>query len=159
MYDDTNTPTYDASQYDEQYRQLSEQLNNNPAYDPSAYNYGSNSLPAGFWVAYFIVLAILLVAAWKVFTKAGKPGWAAIIPIYNTYVMLQIVGRPWWWLLLMLIPFVNIVVAIIVTHDLSKSFGKTVGWTVGMVLLPFIFYPMLAFGSAKYHGPSVKPAA
>ncbi len=100
-----------------------------------------------------IILGILLIIAqWMVYEKAGKPGWACIIPFYNIIVLLEIVGKPWWWLLLMLIPVVNIVLVIIVYHNLSLSFGKTAGFTVGLVLLPFIFYPILAFGEAKYLG-------
>jgi len=109
---------------------------------------------AGFVFVWLVLFVLTLAAMWKVFTKAGKPGWAALIPIYNTYVLLQIVGRPWWWLLLMLVPFVNIVVAIILNNDLAKSFGKGVGWTFGLIFLPIIFYSMLAFGSAKYKGPA-----
>ncbi len=108
----------------------------------------------GLVLFYLALVVFFLVTMWKVFTKAGKPGWAAIVPIYNSIVLLEIVGRPIWWIVLMLIPFVNIVVAIIVTNDLAKSFGKTVGWTVGLILLPIIFYPMLAFGNAKYGGPA-----
>lgn len=101
-----------------------------------------------------IILGIfLIVAQWIVYQKAGKPGWACIIPIYNFIVLLEIVGKPWWWLLLMLIPVVNIVLVIIVYHNLSLSFGKTAGFTVGLVLLSFIFFPILAFGEAKYIGP------
>lgn len=101
-----------------------------------------------------IILGIfLIVAQWMVYEKAGKPGWACIIPIYNFLVLLEIVGKPWWWLLLMLIPFVNIVMAIIVYNNLSLSFGKTAGFTVGLILLSFIFFPILAFGDAKYLGP------
>lgn len=115
-------------------------------------------LGMGLILLYVALIVFILAVMWKVYTKAGKPGWAAIIPIYNTIVLLEIVGRPIWWFFLMLIPFVNIIFAIIVTNDLAKSFGKEVGWTIGLILLPFIFYPMLAFGSAKYSGPSVKPA-
>jgi len=101
-----------------------------------------------------IILGIfLIVAQWIVYQKAGKPGWACIIPFYNFIVLLEIVGKPWWWLLLMLIPVVNIVLVIIVYHNLSLSFGKTAGFTVGLVLLSFIFFPILAFGDAKYLGP------
>lgn len=100
-----------------------------------------------------IILGILLIITqWIVYQKAGKPGWACIIPIYNFIVLLEIVGKPLWWFLLMLIPVVNIIVAIIVYHNLSLSFGKTAGFTVGLVLLPFIFFPILAFGDAKYLG-------
>jgi len=104
-------------------------------------------------ILYLAVIALMIVSMWKIFTKAGKPGWACLIPIYNIIVLLQIVGKPWWWLLLMLIPGVNIVLAIIVYHNLSLSFGKTAGFTFGLVLLSFIFFPILAFGEAKYLGP------
>lgn len=100
------------------------------------------------------VLVLLIASLWKIFTKAGRPGWAAIVPIYNTIVLLQIVGRPVWWLVLLLIPFVNIVFAIIVMHDLSKSFGRGVGTTLLLLFLPFIGYPMLGFGNAKFVAPA-----
>lgn len=102
-----------------------------------------------------LVFAILLIAAiWKIFTKAGKPGWAAIIPFYNIIVLLEIVGRPLWWLILALIPIVNIVIGIILAIDVSKSFGKGGGFAAGLIFLPFIFYPILGFGSAQYQGPA-----
>jgi uncharacterized membrane protein YoaK (UPF0700 family) len=89
-----------------------------------------------------------------VYEKAGKPGWASIIPIYNALVLLEIVGRPWWWILLCLIPVVNIVVGIIIVVDLAKSFGKGIGFAVGLILLGFIFVPVLAWSDAQYLGPS-----
>jgi len=105
----------------------------------------------------YIALVVLMIASlWKIFTKAGKPGWACIIPIYNIIVLLQIVGKPWWWLLLMLIPFVNIVIGIWMTNLLSKSFGQGAGFTVGLIFLGFIFFPLLAFGNYKYVGPAGK---
>jgi hypothetical protein len=90
---------------------------------------------------------------WKVFVKAGKPGWAAIIPIYNAIVLLQIVGRPGWWFLLYLIPIVNIVISIMVMIELAKVFGKGTGFGIGLLLLSFIFIPILGFGDAEYQGP------
>jgi len=87
---------------------------------------------------------------WKIFTKAGRPGWAAIVPFYNTIVLLKIVGRPWWWLLLFLLPVVNVIVAIVVYFELAKVFGKGAGYAVLLFLLPIIGFPMLAFGDAKY---------
>ncbi len=95
---------------------------------------------------------------WTIFTKAGKPGWASIIPIYNFIILLEIVGKPWWWLLLMIIPIVNIVLLIIMYNQLSLSFGKDAGFTVGLILLSFIFFPILAFGDALYIGPGGKNA-
>lgn len=100
-----------------------------------------------------VLLAIVLIAAgWVIFAKAGRPGWAAIIPIYNTLVMLSIVGRPWWWLLLMLVPLLNIIIGIIVLNDLSSSFGHGMGFTLGLIFLAPIFFLILAFGSSEYRG-------
>jgi hypothetical protein len=99
-----------------------------------------------------------LIAMWKIFTKAGKPGWAVLIPIYNTLVMLEIVGRPWWYLLLMLIPIVNFVILIMIVFDLAKSFGKSAGFAVGMIFFSFIFILILGFGKAQYVGPGAQMA-
>jgi len=96
------------------------------------------------------VVVFLIASIWKVFTKAGQPGWASIIPIYNAYILLKIAGRPGWWLLLYFIPVVNFVIAIIVSIDVAKAFGKGGGFGLGQALLSFIFYPILAFGDAAY---------
>jgi Family of unknown function (DUF5684) len=101
-----------------------------------------------------LVALVLIVAMWKVFTKAGQPGWASIIPIYNLYIWCKIVGRPGWWILLMLIPFVNFIICIILCIDLAKSFGKGAGFGIGLALLGVIFLPILGFGSAQYQGPA-----
>ncbi len=97
---------------------------------------------------------IMIVAMWKIFTKAGQPGWASLIPFYNIWVMLEIVGRPGWWLILMLIPGVNLIIGIIVMVDLAKSFGKETGFAIGLILLPYIFFLILGFGNAQYRGPA-----
>ncbi len=105
-----------------------------------------------FW---FITLALgilIYVSMWKVFVKAGKPGWASLIPIYNVIVLFEITNKPTWWIILMFIPFVNIVIAFILTHDLAISFGKDIGFAIGLILLPYVFYPILAFSDAKYVG-------
>lgn len=103
-----------------------------------------------FTIIWLAVVVLLIAAMWRVFEKAGEPGWAAIIPIYNLYVLLKIAGRPGWWLLLFLIPFVNFIIGIIVAIDVAKRFGKGAGFAIGLVFLPFIFYPMLAWGDAEY---------
>lgn len=109
------------------------------------------------YIIFCVVVAVfLIIAQWKIYVKAGKPGWAVLIPIYNTLVMLEIVGKPWWWLLLMLIPFINIIFAIWMINLLSKSFGKDEGFTIGLILLSIVFYPILGFGPAKYQGPAGK---
>jgi hypothetical protein len=100
-----------------------------------------------------VVVVFLIAAMWKVFTKAGKPGWAAIIPIYNIYVLLKIAGRPGWWLILYIVPLVNVVISIIVSIDVAKAFGK--GGAFGFFLLwllGIIGYPILGFGGATYRG-------
>lgn len=108
-------------------------------------------------IIYLAIIVLMIVSMWKIFTKAKKPGWAIFIPIYNIIVLLEIVGKPWWWLLLMLIPIVNIVFAIWVTNLLSKSFGHSEGFTIGLILLAFVFIPILGLGDSKYIGPAGKP--
>jgi hypothetical protein len=111
--------------------------------------------PSPFTTIIALLIALLvIVAMWKVFTKAGQPGWASIIPIYNIYIWCKIVGRPGWWVILLFIPLVNFIIAIILSIDLAKSFGKGVGFGLGLAFLGFIFWPILGFGSAQYQGPS-----
>lgn len=101
-----------------------------------------------------LVVAVLLIAAyWRIFSKAGQPGWAAIIPVYSTFVLLRVVGRPWWWFIMLLIPVVGIIFAIILVNDLSKSFGHGIGYTLGLLFLSLIFIPVLGFGGSQYAGP------
>ncbi|MGZ8602769.1 MAG: DUF5684 domain-containing protein [Actinomycetota bacterium] len=109
------------------------------------------------WLLYVAFIVVYLVAAWIVYTKAGEEGWKALIPIYNVWVLLKIVGRPGWWLLLFLIPFVNFVIWIIVSIDLAKSFGKGTGFALGLIFFAPIFYMILAFGDATYRGPAAAP--
>lgn len=116
-------------------------------------------MAAGLWLLYGALMVFYVICAWKVYEKAGRPGWAAIIPIYNVIVLLEIVGKPLWWLFLMFIPGVNIVVAVLIYIELSKSFGKDAAFAVGLLLLSLIFYPILGFGSARYLGPGGRPAA
>lgn len=101
-----------------------------------------------------IALAFIIIPMWKVFSKAGKPGWASIVPIYNYFVMTEIAGRPAWWVILFFIPLVSLVIAIILFIDIARSFGKGDGFGIGMALLPFIFWPILGYGNAAYGGPS-----
>jgi Family of unknown function (DUF5684) len=112
-----------------------------------------------FWIFWLAVTILMIAACWKVFTKAGQPGWAAIIPIYNWYILCKIVGRPGWWVILFFIPFINFIIGIIVCIDLAKSFGKGVGFAIGLILLGVIFFPILGFGSAQYQGPAAGGAA
>lgn len=111
-------------------------------------------VPAFFWVIYIAILALMVVSMWKLFTRAGKPGWASIVPIYNSIVMLEIAGKPIWWFFMLFIPFVNIVFAFLTLYHFSKSYGKAEGFSIGVALLSIIFIPLLAFSDAKYQGPA-----
>ena len=117
------------------------------------YNYGyEGGIGIVGWLFYMAIITLMLVSMWKVYVKAGKPGWSCLIPVYNTLVMLEIVGKPWWYLLLLLIPVVNIVLWIMISLDMARVFGKGSGFGIGLAFLPMIFYPILAFGDAKYQG-------
>ena len=120
------------------------------------YSYSTEGKPPSplSMIVGLLIALLLIIAMWKVFTKAGQPGWASIIPIYNLYIWCKIVGRPGWWIILMLIPFVNFVICIILCIDMAKSFGKGAGFGIGLALLGIIFWPILGFGSAQYQGPS-----
>ncbi len=107
-----------------------------------------------FVVFYLAIIVVVLAGFWKMFEKAGQPGWGAIVPFYNLYLMCKIAGRPGWWLILLLIPFVDFIFGIIVMLDLAKSFGRGIGFAVGLILLSAIFIPILGFGSAEYEGPA-----
>lgn len=109
--------------------------------------------PTMMWIIIgvsLLVFVFVIAAVWRVFEKAGQPGWASIIPIYNVIVLLRIAGKPAWWILLMLIPVVNFVISIIVSIEIAKNFGQSSGFGVGLALLGFIFYPILGFGNAQY---------
>ena len=109
-------------------------------------------MEALFIIVYLAFIIVLITSFWKAFEKAGKPGWAAIVPIYNIIVMLEIAGKPTWWIILFLIPIVNIVAAIIVNIEIAKKFGQGTGFGIGMIFLPFIFWPILGFGSSVFEG-------
>ncbi|MBL8853645.1 MAG: signal peptidase I [Planctomycetaceae bacterium] len=106
------------------------------------------------FLLYFVVIVASIAGLWMVFTKAKKPGWAAIVPIYNLVVLMEVLGKPIWWLLLFFIPCVNIVISFIVMIALAERFGKSAGYGIGLALLPFIFLPLLGFSDARYLGPA-----
>lgn len=114
---------------------------------------------SGILIVYFAVIILMIVSMWKVFSKAGEPGWASIVPIYNVIVLLKIAGKPWWWLFLLFIPIVNLVIAIITYVALAQNFGKGGGFAAGLILLPVIFLPILAFGDAQFKGAPAAVAA
>lgn len=103
-----------------------------------------------FTAVYLLVFLAWIAGQWKVFGKAGKPGWASIVPIYNIIVMFEISGlaMPWWYAL---IPFLNIYAILMVSLAIAKKFGKSDAYGIGLFLAPFVFYPMLGFGSAVYN--------
>jgi len=107
----------------------------------------------------FLLAVFMIIAYWIVFEKAGQPGWAILIPIYNIIIMLAVAKKPWWWLFLFFIPLVNIVFVIMMLNGISKNFGKNEGFTVGLIFLSIIFWPILAFGDAKYIKEEENPPA
>ncbi|HYR63833.1 MAG TPA: DUF5684 domain-containing protein [Actinomycetota bacterium] len=100
----------------------------------------------------------ILVGRWAMFKKAGREGWPAIVPVYKWIVTLELINRPWWWVFLVYAPFVNIVFQVLIYLDLSKAFGKSEGYAVGLFFLPFVFYPILGFSrDVRYYGPPNPP--
>src|SRR5437762_13262798 len=116
------------------------------------YSTSGNAPGPVFWTCEAVFVVLMIASWWKIFSKAGQPGWAAIIPIFNWIVWCKVAGRPLWWIVLLLICFP--VVYIILCIDTAKVFGKGGGFAVGLIFLPFIFFPVLGFGSAQYQGAS-----
>jgi Gpi18-like mannosyltransferase len=129
------------------------------AIEAAAANGGDQGPGAGFYVVVLLISVVMIAAMWKVFVKAGKPGWASLIPIYNLVVLLQIAGKPVWWIVLFLIPIVSLIVAILTYVALAERFGKGGGFAIGLVLLGPIFFPILGFGGAQYRPAVAKIAA
>ena len=116
-------------------------------------------LGIGFFLVMMAIAVVFIIGYWKVFAKAGQPGWAAIIPIYNAYILTKIAGRPGWWVLLLLIPFVNIVIILLLSIDVARSFGHShIFGVIMLFLLSGIGYLVLGFGSARYVGPAAATA-
>jgi len=99
-----------------------------------------------------IILVFLVAAMWCVYTKAGQPGWGVLIPFYNMVLMLRIAGKPGWWLIFFFIPVINIVVQVVMTIDIARNFGRGGWFAAGLIFLPIIFFPILAFGESVYIG-------
>ncbi len=119
----------------------------------------SSGMGTGTLLFFVVIYLIGVLPLWLVFNKAGQPGWHALIPIFNTYVLLKVVGRPGWWLILFFIPIVNLVVWIIVAYDLARSFGHGAGFTIGLVFLGWIFLLILGLNSSRYLGPAAQAPA
>lgn len=119
---------------------------------------GLLAMGGAMMIVFLAIAVVCIIGFWKVFVKAGKPGWASLIPIYNIYVLLEIAGRPGWWVILCLIPFVNFVVLLLVSIDLAKSFGQSAVFGVVLLfLLGGIGYLVLGFGNYRYVGPAAAP--
>lgn len=118
----------------------------------------ANAAAAGISIVYSLVViaiaVVIVVAMWKLFVKAGKPGWGAIVPFYNTYCLFDMSFGNGWLFLLLLVPCVNVVMQIIMYVKLAKAFGMGGGFAVGLIFLPYIFLPILGFGDAEYIGPA-----
>jgi hypothetical protein len=119
----------------------------------------SSSMPAGVTAIlvlfYLAIIVLLIMALWKIFVKAGRPGWVAIVPVYSSWVLFEIVGYPGWWVLLAFVPFVNIfpaVMMLIAYFKLAKLFGKSDGFAVCNVLFGIVTLPILAFGKSQFQG-------
>jgi len=113
-----------------------------------------------FPILILISFCLLFIATtWKIFEKANEKGWLCLIPVINAIIFLKIVGKPWWWLFLMCIPLVNYIFIIWALNMFSKSFGKDDGFTAGLFFFGFIYFPIIAFGSATYQGPYGNPTA
>jgi hypothetical protein len=106
-----------------------------------------------FLLLYLALVVVWIAGMWKAYEKAKEPGWAAIVPIYNAVVALRMAGKPEWWVILYFVPCVGLIVLIIAMLELAKAFGKGAGYGIGLVFLPFIFWPMLGWGDAEYIGP------
>ena len=109
-----------------------------------------------FGILVIAVCVAMIAGMWKVFVKAGQPGWGCLVPIYNRILLLGMAGKPTWWIVLFLIPLVSLVAAVLVSIEIAKKFGQGTGYGLGLAFLPMLFYPMLGFGSAQYQG--AKPA-
>ena len=117
--------------------------------------------PAFFWAffaVYFLFIITLslamLAGQWKTFKKAGQPGWAAIIPIYNIYVTTKIARRPGWWTALTFVPLLGILVLVLISIDVADAFDMPPMFGVGLGLLPSVFYCLLGFGKPEFRGTS-----
>ena len=109
----------------------------------------STALPYLF--VYFALFLLVIVAHWEVFAKAGRPGWVIFIPFYNLYVCMKISSKPGWWWVLLCIPGVNIIFSILMMCGLARNFGKGVAFTAGLLLVPIVFWSILAFGESRYN--------
>jgi len=113
--------------------------------------YFSNPAVSAIFVLFNLAFAVFMVVVqWKIFVKAGEPGWASIVPIYNAVLLMKIAGKPGWWVILMFVPFANLVVVILMDIGLARNFGRSDGFAAGLIFLPVIFLAVLALGDSRY---------
>ncbi len=121
----------------------------------ASYSYSTSSdSPVGSFI-WILVGVVMLVASWKIFEKAGVAGWKSLVPFYNMYLLVQIVGKPTWWFLLMFVPFANLVVYVLIQWNLARVFGKSDLFGLGLIFLPPVFMLMLGFGQDTYKGHKI----
>lgn len=104
----------------------------------------------GLGLVALVVILAYPISLWKLYAKAGEPGWSALIPIYNLFIWIRIARRPVWWIVLLLFPVINFIISLVIGISFAKQFGKDWLWGVGTILLGFVFYPLMAFGDAEY---------
>jgi hypothetical protein len=120
---------------------------------------GLLAMGGAMMIVMLVIVAVFIIGVWKVFVKAGQPAWAVLIPFYNFYILLKVAGRPGWWIVLFLIPLVNIAIGVIVAIDLAKAFGQSAVFGVVLLfLLGGIGYLILGFGNYSYQGPAAAGA-
>ncbi len=103
-------------------------------------------------LVWLVVMVAMIAGMWKTFAKAGEPGWAAIIPIYNILILVKIARKEVWWVVFFFLPLLNLVGLIVICMEVAKHFGKGAGFGIGMAFLPPIFWPLLGFSNAQYQG-------
>ncbi len=124
-------------------------------YMGSYYNEMVDAQQSAFVNMIELVLAILvIIAVWKIFTKAGEPGWAALIPFYNIYKLFKISMGNGWFFLMLFLPLINFIAGILLSINLARAFGKSGGYAVGLILLTPVFLILLGFSDAQYLGPN-----
>src|SRR5262245_49189886 len=113
---------------------------------------GIAGLFTGVFLLVWLAVVVLIIAGyWKTFEKAGKPGWAAIIPIYNLIVLAEVAGKPGWWGLLVFVPCVGFVFWFLMLLEIAKKFGQDALYAVLLFFFPYIMFPILGFGGARYN--------
>ncbi|HEX4085528.1 MAG TPA: DUF5684 domain-containing protein [Chthoniobacteraceae bacterium] len=114
--------------------------------------HGGAAILGSACVVELVIVVLVIAGLWKTYRKAGEPGWACIVPIYNIYVLCKITGKPGWWVLMIFIPFINLIFLLLLSIELANVYGRSPGFGIGLFFLSFIFIPILGFGDAQYRG-------